>query len=83
MNDHCAFEAVRHAARRLSPAADGLAPMLDLIGDARIVALTALERWSWTKCSGWRSTRSRATWDIDRYQESGIRYQHGRSTPIR
>jgi hypothetical protein len=46
MNDHDALGAVRHAARWFTPTADGLAPLLDLIGDARFVALTPLERWS-------------------------------------
>ena len=37
MDDHDALDAVRHAARWLTPAADSLTPLLDLIGDARIV----------------------------------------------
>jgi erythromycin esterase-like protein len=39
MNDHDALEAVRHAACWFSPTADGCAPRLDLIGDARIVLI--------------------------------------------
>jgi erythromycin esterase-like protein len=39
MNDHDALEAVRHAAHWFTPTADGLAPLLDLIGDARIVLI--------------------------------------------
>ncbi len=39
MNDHDALEAVRHAARWFTPTADGLAPLLDLIGDAGIVLI--------------------------------------------
>jgi erythromycin esterase-like protein len=39
MSDYAALEAVRHAARWFSPTADGSAPLLDLIGDARIVLI--------------------------------------------
>jgi len=39
MNDYDALEAVRHAARWVSPTADGFPPPLDLIGDARIVLI--------------------------------------------
>jgi erythromycin esterase-like protein len=39
MSDYAALEAVRHAARWFSPTGDGSAPLLDLIGDARIVLI--------------------------------------------
>lgn len=39
MNDRDALEAVRHAALWFTPAEDGLAPLLDLIGDARLVLI--------------------------------------------
>ena len=39
MSDYAALEAVRQAARWFSPTADGSAPLLDLIGDARIVLI--------------------------------------------
>ena len=39
MNDHDALEAVRHAACWFSPTANGFAPLLDLIGNARIVLI--------------------------------------------
>ena len=39
MNDRDALEAVRHAALWFTPSEDGLAPLLDLIGDARLVLI--------------------------------------------
>jgi erythromycin esterase-like protein len=39
MNDRDALEAVRHAALWFTPGEDGLAPLLDLIGDARLVLI--------------------------------------------
>jgi len=39
MNDHEALDAVRHAALWFTPNEDGLAPLLDLIGDASIVLI--------------------------------------------
>ena len=39
MNDRDALDAVRHAALWFTPSEDGLAPVLDLIGDARLVLI--------------------------------------------
>jgi erythromycin esterase-like protein len=39
MNDRDALDAVRHAALWFTPSEDGLAPLLDLIGDARLVLI--------------------------------------------
>jgi erythromycin esterase-like protein len=39
VNDRDALEAVRHAALWFTPSEDGLAPLLDLIGDARLVLI--------------------------------------------
>ena len=39
MDDRDAVDAVRHAALWFTPSQDGLAPLLDLIGDARIVLI--------------------------------------------
>jgi erythromycin esterase-like protein len=39
MSDRDALEAVRHAALWFTPSEDGLAPLLDLIGDARLVLI--------------------------------------------
>src|SRR2546428_10577105 len=39
MNDRDALDAIRHAALWFTPGADGLAPLLDLIGDARLVLI--------------------------------------------
>jgi erythromycin esterase-like protein len=39
MNDRDTLEAVRHAALWFTPSEDGLAPLLDLIGDARLVLI--------------------------------------------
>src|SRR5438067_11982450 len=39
MNDRDALEALRHAALWFTPSIDGLAPLLDLIGDARLVLI--------------------------------------------
>jgi hypothetical protein len=57
MNDHDALEAVRHAARWFSPTADGLAPLLDLIGDARIVLIRRSHAWDGRVLSALGSTR--------------------------
>ena len=39
MTDRDAFDAVRHAAMWFTPSEDGLSPLLDLIGDARLVLI--------------------------------------------
>jgi erythromycin esterase-like protein len=39
MNDRDALDTVRHAALWFTPSEDGLAPLLDLIGDARLVLI--------------------------------------------
>jgi len=39
MNDRDALDAVRHGAMWFTPSEDGLAPLLDLIGDARLVLI--------------------------------------------
>jgi len=39
MTDRDALDAVRHAALWFTPSEAGLAPLLDLIGDARVVLI--------------------------------------------